>query len=93
MSTKVNIAKSVAESDLVIGAVLIPGAAAPKLVTEDMIESMNDGGVVVDIAIDQGGLLRLPTVLLPMIIRLILSTASSIMPLPTSLVRYHVQRL
>jgi alanine dehydrogenase len=56
MSTKVNIAKSVAESDLVIGAVLIPGAAAPKLVTEDMIESMNDGGVVVDIAIDQGGL-------------------------------------
>ncbi|WP_201558470.1 alanine dehydrogenase [Psychrobacter sp. 72-O-c] len=56
MSTKVNIAKSVAESDLVIGAVLIPGAAAPKLVTEAMIESMNDGGVVVDIAIDQGGL-------------------------------------
>ncbi len=56
MSTKVNIAKSVKESDLVIGAVLIPGAAAPKLVTEEMIESMNDGGVVVDIAIDQGGL-------------------------------------
>lgn len=56
MSTKVNIAKSVAESDLVIGAVLIPGAATPKLVTEEMIESMNDGGVVIDIAIDQGGL-------------------------------------
>ena len=56
MSTKVNIANSVRDSDLVIGAVLIPGAAAPKLVTEDMIESMNDGGVVVDIAIDQGGL-------------------------------------
>ena len=56
MSTKVNITNSVKESDLVIGAVLIPGAAAPKLVTEDMIKSMNDGGVVVDIAIDQGGL-------------------------------------
>ncbi|MBP2279240.1 alanine dehydrogenase [Psychrobacter sp. PL15] len=56
MSTKVNIANSVRDSDLVIGAVLIPGAAAPKLVTEAMIESMNDGGVVVDIAIDQGGL-------------------------------------
>lgn len=56
MSTKVNIANSVAESDLVIGAVLIPGAATPKLVTEEMIKSMNDGGVVIDIAIDQGGL-------------------------------------
>lgn len=56
MSTKVNIANSVAESDLVIGAVLIPGAATPKLVTEEMIKSMNPGGVVIDIAIDQGGL-------------------------------------
>ena len=56
MSTKLNIANSVKESDLVIGAVLIPGAAAPKLVSEEMIESMNDGGVVVDIAIDQGGI-------------------------------------
>lgn len=56
MSTKLNIAKAVKNSDLVIGAVLIPGAAAPKLVSEEMIESMNDGGVVVDIAIDQGGL-------------------------------------
>lgn len=56
MSTKVNIANSVAESDLVIGAVLIPGAATPKLVTTQMIESMNDGGVIIDIAIDQGGL-------------------------------------
>lgn len=56
MSTKINIANAVKNSDLVIGAVLIPGAAAPKLVSEAMIESMNDGGVVVDIAIDQGGL-------------------------------------
>ncbi|WP_350561513.1 alanine dehydrogenase [Psychrobacter sp. CAL346-MNA-CIBAN-0220] len=56
MSTKVNIAASVADSDLVIGAVLIPGAATPKLVTEDMIKSMQPGGVIIDIAIDQGGL-------------------------------------
>lgn len=56
MSTKVNIANSVAESDLVIGAVLIPGAATPKLVSEEMIKSMRPGGVVIDIAIDQGGL-------------------------------------
>ncbi|MBO9130631.1 alanine dehydrogenase, partial [Bacillus sp. 165] len=43
-------------SDLVIGAVLIPGAKAPKLVTEEMIQSMEPGSVVVDIAIDQGGI-------------------------------------
>ena len=45
----------VAESDVVIGAVLIPGAKAPKLVTREMIASMRPGSVVVDIAIDQGG--------------------------------------
>ena len=56
MSSKVNIANSVKDSDLVIGAVLIPGAATPKLVTEEMIKSMQPGGVVIDIAIDQGGL-------------------------------------
>ncbi|WP_201616682.1 alanine dehydrogenase [Psychrobacter urativorans] len=56
MSTKANIADSVKDSDLVIGAVLIPGAATPKLVSEEMIKSMGDGGVVIDIAIDQGGL-------------------------------------
>ncbi len=44
-----------AESDLVIGAVLIPGAAAPKLLTRDMLRRMPRGAVVVDIAIDQGG--------------------------------------
>jgi alanine dehydrogenase len=42
-------------ADLVIGAVLIPGAAAPKLVRRDMIRSMKRGAVVVDVAIDQGG--------------------------------------
>jgi alanine dehydrogenase len=42
-------------ADLVIGAVLVPGAAAPKLVTEDMVRKMRKGSVMVDIAIDQGG--------------------------------------
>jgi alanine dehydrogenase len=51
-----NIAVSVKEADLVIGAVLIPGAKAPHLVTEEMIKSMEPGSVVVDIAIDQGGI-------------------------------------
>ncbi len=55
MSNPYNIAEAVRESDLVIGAVLIPGAKAPKLVTEEMIQSMEPGSVVVDIAIDQGG--------------------------------------
>ncbi|WP_066149936.1 alanine dehydrogenase [Halalkalibacter krulwichiae] len=56
MSNPLNIADAVAESDLVIGAVLIPGAKAPKLVTEEMIQSMKPGSVVVDVAIDQGGI-------------------------------------
>ncbi|WP_413363093.1 alanine dehydrogenase [Lysinibacillus sp. 3P01SB] len=56
MSNPFNIAESVRTSDLVIGAVLIPGAKAPKLVTEEMIQSMQPGSVVVDIAIDQGGI-------------------------------------
>ncbi|PWN76700.1 alanine dehydrogenase [Bacillus paranthracis] len=56
MSNPYNIAEAVKESDLVIGAVLIPGAKAPKLVTKEMIQSMEPGSVVVDIAIDQGGI-------------------------------------
>ncbi|WP_033829457.1 alanine dehydrogenase [Bacillus andreraoultii] len=55
MSNPFNIAESVRDSDLVIGSVLIPGAKAPKLVTEEMIESMQPGSVIVDVAIDQGG--------------------------------------
>ena len=50
-----NIEQTVINSDLVIGAVLIPGAKAPKLVTRDMISKMEKGSVVVDIAVDQGG--------------------------------------
>ncbi|MFC2949810.1 alanine dehydrogenase [Virgibacillus sediminis] len=55
MSNPYNIAEAVKESDLVIGSVLIPGAKAPKLVTEDMVKSMKPGSVIVDVAIDQGG--------------------------------------
>jgi alanine dehydrogenase len=55
MSSRLEIAASVEHADLVIGAVLIPGALAPKLVTREMISGMNDGAVVVDVAIDQGG--------------------------------------
>ena len=47
--------RSVAEADLVIGAVLVPGGRAPTVVSEDMIRSMKPGAVVIDIAIDQGG--------------------------------------
>jgi alanine dehydrogenase len=54
-STVQAIEEYVRDSDLVIGAVLVPGAAAPKLVTRRMIRSMRPGSVVVDIAIDQGG--------------------------------------
>ncbi|UCZ51525.1 alanine dehydrogenase [Bacillus shivajii] len=56
MSNPLNIAQAVADSDLVIGAVLIPGAKAPKLVKEDMIAAMTPGSVIVDVAIDQGGI-------------------------------------
>lgn len=50
-----NVAEEVAGSDLVVGAVLIPGAKAPKLVTEAMVKTMKPGAVIVDVAIDQGG--------------------------------------
>lgn len=56
ISNPYNISEAVRGSDLVIGAVLIPGAKAPKLVTKDIIQAMAPGSVVVDIAIDQGGI-------------------------------------
>jgi alanine dehydrogenase len=56
MSNPMNISECVAESDLVIGAVLIPGAKAPKLVSEEMVKQMSEGSVIVDVAIDQGGI-------------------------------------
>ena len=54
-STKALLEELVAQADLVIGAVLIPGAAAPKLVTRAMLATMQSGSVLVDVAIDQGG--------------------------------------
>ena len=54
-STAETIEQAVVDADLVIGGVLIPGAAAPKLVTQELITSMRPGSVVVDVAIDQGG--------------------------------------
>ena len=54
-SNQANLADSVAEADLVIGAVLIPGGAAPRLVTRAMLGTMRRGAVLVDVAIDQGG--------------------------------------
>ena len=54
-STPANIAEMVTRADLLVGAVLIPGARAPHLVTEDMITTMKAGSVIVDVAVDQGG--------------------------------------
>ena len=56
MSNPFNIAEAVAQADLLVGAVLIPGAKAPKLVSEEMVKSMKPGSVIVDVAIDQGGI-------------------------------------
>lgn len=61
MSTPHNIARAVKDADLVIGAVLIPGAKAPHLVTTEMVDSMEDGSVIVDIPIDQGGIFETTT--------------------------------
>jgi alanine dehydrogenase len=55
MSSTLQIEESVAEADVVIGAVLIPGALAPTLVTREMVAGMKEGSVVCDVAIDQGG--------------------------------------
>lgn len=54
-SNKANIADSLQQADLIIGAVLIPGAAAPKLVSRAMLKTLQRGAVLVDVAIDQGG--------------------------------------
>ncbi len=54
-STEPNIRRAVQYADLLVGAVLIPGAKAPRLVTENMIKTMKPGAVIVDVAVDQGG--------------------------------------
>ncbi|MGQ9859320.1 MAG: alanine dehydrogenase [Thermodesulfobacteriota bacterium] len=56
MSNRANIEEEVLKADLVIGAVLIPGAKAPKLITEDMVQRMKPGAAIVDVAVDQGGM-------------------------------------
>jgi alanine dehydrogenase len=55
MSDRLTIEQRVKESDVIVGTVLIPGARAPKLVTDEMVASMRPGSVVIDISIDQGG--------------------------------------
>jgi len=54
-SNSYNLSRATQEADLVIGGVLIPGAAAPKIVTKEMVSKMKKGSVIVDVAIDQGG--------------------------------------
>jgi len=55
MSNPLDIGNAIAEADLAIGSVLIPGAKAPVLVTEEMVKTMEEGSVIIDVAIDQGG--------------------------------------
>jgi alanine dehydrogenase len=54
-SNEVNIRELVQDHDLIVGAVLIPGAKAPRLITRDMLKTMRAGTVLVDVAVDQGG--------------------------------------
>jgi len=54
-SNSITIAQSIRKADLLVGAVLVPGASAPKLVTRQMIPTMKKGSVIVDVAVDQGG--------------------------------------
>lgn len=56
MSNRANIEEEVSKADLVIGAVLIPGAKAPKLISEEMVQKMKPGAAIVDVAVDQGGM-------------------------------------
>jgi len=62
MSNRLTVTEQVARADLVIGAVLVPGARAPKVITRDMLSVMKPGAVIVDIAIDQGGCTETSTV-------------------------------
>ncbi len=55
MSNPYTVQESIANADLVVGAVLVPGASAPRLVTREMLKTMHKGAVIVDVAVDQGG--------------------------------------
>jgi alanine dehydrogenase len=61
-SNRLTLEEQVASADLLIGAVLVPGARAPQVVTEEMVASMRPGSVIVDISIDQGGCVATSTV-------------------------------
>lgn len=61
MSNPVNIAEALKTADIVIGAVLIPGRKAPTLISEEMVKDMQPGSVIVDIAVDQGGIFETET--------------------------------
>ena len=54
-SSAVTLASALAQADLVVGAVLVPGAAAPRIITREMVAGMREGAVIVDVAVDQGG--------------------------------------
>lgn len=58
ISNNFNIAKAVRYADLLVGAVLIPGAKAPQLVSEEMVKTMKAGAVIIDVAVDQGGIIE-----------------------------------
>ena len=74
VSDDINLENYVAETDLLIGGVLIPGANAPKLITKDMLKVMKRGSVIVDVAIDQGGCVETskPTTMLTLLMLLMM---------------------
>ena len=84
MSNPFNIEASVRDADVVIGAVLIPGAKAPKLVTDDMVKQMRPGSVIVDVALTKVGLSKQQTVSQRIRSQFTKNMACSIMPLPIS---------
>ena len=59
MSTPATIRKLIKKADVVVGAVLIPGAKTPRLVTREMLKTMKNGSVLVDVAVDQGGCFKI----------------------------------
>ena len=84
MSNPFNIEASVRDADVVIGAVLIPGAKAPKLVTDDMVKQMRPGSVIVDVAVDQGGVIETADRVTTHTEPVYENMACSTMPLPIS---------
>ena len=91
-STAHTIEAAVLRADLVIGAVLVPGAAAPKLVTREMLGRMKRGAVLVDVAIDQGGCFETSQPDHPRRRRPTWSTASSTTAWPTCRARWRAPR-